>query len=248
MKANFLVLSALVITVFWIASPGLANTYFSEDFESYKAGDDITEKSDLWEMTEENPISGGIASTEQSLSGSVSALFEGMHNMGFSFQELDLPETYVVSCWFFHDAEQSPPPEAVVTLADVFPVTGNWFGVGTKSEAVKEEDYTYRDKKGTGTYEDTGIPRRTDWVNFVFLVEPGETKLLIDEKEIYKAEVGSEYFVGFLLSRGWAGAGGSVFLDDVCIADTVEEIPKWAAVKTLNKLSVTWGTLKRFLH
>lgn len=250
MKANFLVLPALVIAVFWIALPGFAKIYFSENFESYKDGDDLVKKVDFWVMTDldSNPIGGGIASTKQSLpNGHVSALFEEKRSMGFSFEKLKLPKTYVVSCWFYHDAKQSPPPQAIVNMAESLTSSGTWLGVGTMPEAVEPQNYTYRDKKGTKIYEDTGIPRRTDWVNFVYMVEQGKTKLLIDGKEVYEAKFGSEYFGMFRLTREYV-SGGIVFLDDIYIADTVDEIPKGTAVKPLGKLSVTWGMLKSSSH
>jgi len=250
MRVRYL-LSVVMLLLVFAHTPAHAEVYFSEDFEAYDDGVDIGEESDVWEMTEpnDNPIGAGIASSNQALSGQKSALFDDARCMGFPFAVLGLPESYVVSTWFYHDPDQDPPPDAIVTMIpDAYPGGGgSWLGIGTRNQAVVPENYTFRDKTGTGIYEDTGIPRRAEWVQFVFVVNSDATNLYVDGKEIYTANIASSRYNGYQMSRTppWGAQNGEVFIDDVMIADTMEEIAAAQSVSAAGKLISTWGGLKR---
>ena len=249
MRFSYLFLVVLLLVFSY--NPAHAEIYFSEDFEAYDDGVDIGEESDLWEMTEpnDNPVGAGIASSKQAFSGQKSALFDNARCMGFPFADLGLPESYVVSTWFYHDPNQDPPPDAIVTMIpDAYPGGGgSWFGVGTRIEAVDTDNYTYRDKTGTGIYEDTGIARRAEWVQFVFMVNVDSTDLYVDGKEIYTANIASSRYNGYEMSRTppWGAQTGDVFIDDVMVADTMEEVKAEQSVSAAGKLVSTWGDLKR---
>ena len=230
---------------------GYSEIYVNEDFEQFADGDEIAEESDFWEMTEpqDNPVGAGIASSKQAHSGKISAMFDDARCMGFPFADLGLPDSYVVSTWFYHDSTQSPPPDAIVTMIpDAYPGGGGtWMGMGTRIEAVEKKNYAYRDKTGTGIYEDTGIPRRTEWVQFVFVVGPESTDFYVDGEKVYTAQIDPARFNGYQMSRTppWGAQTGEVFIDDVVIADTIDEVPSTQAVSVVGKLTVTWGRLKR---
>jgi len=249
MKPGYL-FCALLFTLTLTSVAGYAEVYVNEDFEQFAEGDDIGEVSDFWEMTEpqDGPVGAGIASTKQANSGNVSALFDDARCMGFPFAELNLPENYVVSTWFYHDSTQSPPPDAIVTMIpDAYPGGGGaWMGIGTRIEALEPDNYAYRDKTGTGIYEDTKIPRRTDWVQFVFVVQPDVTDFYVDGKKVYTAEIDPARFNGYQMSRTppWGQQTGEIFIDDVVIADTMDEVPLAKAVEAAGKLTIAWGTIK----
>lgn len=250
MKARCFYAAVLVLTLSSVS--GYAKVYVNEDFEQFSDGDDIAEESDFWEMTEpqDNPVGAGIASSKQALSGKMSALFDDARCMGFPFADLELPDSYVVSTWFYHDSTQDPPPDAIVTMIpDAYPGGGgNWMGMGTRTEAVELENYAYRDKTGTSIYEDTGIPRRTEWVQFVFVVGPDATDFYVDGKKVYTAKIDPARFNGYQMSRTppWGTQTGEVFIDDVVIADTLEEVPLPHAVAGTGKLTTTWGEVKQY--
>ncbi len=246
-------LCVVVILVLTFSSVfGYAEVYVNEDFEQFTEGDDIGEESDLWEMTEpqDGPVGAGVASSKQAHSGRMSALFDDARCMGFPFAPLGLPDSYVVSTWFYHDSTQSPPPDGIVTMIpDAYPGGGgSWIGIGTRTQAVEVENYAYRDKTATGIYEDTGIPRRTEWVQFVFIVQPDATEFYVDGKKVYTAQINSARFNGYQMSRTppWGAQTGEIFIDDVVLADTLGEIPAAQAVSAVDKLTVTWGEVKRY--
>lgn len=249
MKVKYFYTAILVLAL--SSTFGYAKIYVNEDFEQFAEGDDIAEVSDFWEMTEpnDNPVGAGIASSKQALSGKMSAMFDDERNMGFPFADLNLPDSYVVSTWFYHDSTQSPPPDAlVIMIPDAYPGGGgNWMGIGTRIQAVELKNYAYRDKTGTGIYEDTGIPRRTEWVQFVFMVGPAATDFYVDGEKVYTAKIDPARFNGYQTSRtpSWGTQTGEVLIDNVVIADTLEEVPT-IAVPAIGKLTTTWGELKRF--
>jgi hypothetical protein len=251
MKVGYFYTIILILAL--SSAPGYAEIYVNEDFEQFADGDDIGKNSDFWEMTEpdDSPVGPGVASSKQAHSGKISALFDDGQCMGFPFANLNLPDNYVVSTWFYHDSTQSPPPDAIVTMIpDTYPGGGNfWMGIGTRIEALERENYTYRDKTATGIYEDTGIPRRTEWVQFVFIVQPDAMEFYVDGKKVYTAKIDTSRFTGYQLSRTpvWGKQTGEVFIDDVVIADTIDEIPLVQAVIANSKLAATWGGLKQTL-
>lgn len=135
-KSIFLVFAILSLAI----TTCYAVIYVNEDFENYANGDDIIKKEDLWVLTEpqDNPVGGGIASSKQAHSGKISAIFDQAQCMGFPYAELQLPDTYVISTWFYHDSKQMPPPDAfVIIIPDTFPGGGNtWMGLGTRIQAI----------------------------------------------------------------------------------------------------------------
>jgi len=152
---------SLALGLLWTASQGFAKIYFSEDFESYKEGDEIVDVSDVWIIGESrlNPP-GGVASKKQAHGGRMSAIFDRQSVMGVTLDELDLPDNYVAAVWFYHDSKQNPQPDCVIIMGEGKPAsnpwplgTGKWLGIGTRSLALNQKNYTYRDKTGTGKYE-----------------------------------------------------------------------------------------------
>jgi len=249
MTAKYLL--SIVSLLIFVVGTTHAEIYFSDDFESYEDGQEIANEANAWEVTEpqDNPVGGGIASTKQAHSGNTSAMFDAAQNMGFPFAPLTLPDSYAMSTWFYHDPNQDPQPDAVVILIpDTYPEGGNsWIGMGTRIQAVNLANYSYRDKLGSGLYEDSGIPRRQDWVNIVFDVGPDSTGLYLDGKEIYTATIASSRYSGCQMSRtpSWGVQTGEVFIDDVILAGTMEEIIAAQAVSSADKLAGAWGAIKK---
>jgi hypothetical protein len=68
-----------------------------------------------------------------------------------------------------------------------------------------------------------------------------------DGKKVYTAQIDPARFNGYQMSRTppWGAQTGEVFIDDVVIADTIDEVPSTQAVSVAGKLTVTWGRLKR---
>ncbi|MFC1717536.1 hypothetical protein ACFL6S_28000 [Candidatus Poribacteria bacterium] len=248
MKARYLMvfLLGLAVTMFWSINSGYAEIYFLEDFESFSNGDDIAEKSDPWEVLDDAGAS-GIASTEVSHTGQVSCVLDGKSCIGYNLalNQPDLPDSYVASVWYYHDAGQSPPPDANFIFGDVVPVWHDAILAGTRSVAPDPKNYTYRDKKGTGAVEDTDVPRKTGWIHLAFVIGQGETELYIDGQQIYESEFGSETYTVLCCERVWDVATGAVYYDNFVLADTMEETIAILAVEPVNKLTTTWGQTKR---
>lgn len=258
-RGCFLLVFLLSLTLGVLVSPGSAAIYFAEDFESYKEGDEIVDVSD-W-IFAENATAGGMASKKQALSGEMSAVFDRISVMGVTLGELNLPGNYVVSVWFYHDSKQDPQPDCVAIMGtgDGWPGgqepaggTASWLGIGTRSQALNQDNYAYRDKTGTGLYEDTGVARVTGWVNFIFVVEEERTTCIVEGNDAYENENGANFYAnsGFEISRdpswGEHAEKGEVFVDDVVFADTVDEALKYfkIAVEPSEKLASTWGNMK----
>lgn len=248
MKIKCFFIAIMILTL--SSTFGFAKIYVNEGFEQFAEGVDIGQKSDFWEMTEpaDNPVGAGIASSKQAHTGKISALFDKGQCMGFPFANLKLPGNYIVSTWFYHDSKQTPPPDAIVILIpDAYPGGGNfWIGMGTRTQAVVLQDYAYRDKTGTGIYEDTKVPRRTEWVQFVFAISPNATDLYVDGKKVYTAKIAATRYNGYEMSRtpAWGAQTGEVFIDDVIVADKMEEVPQ--ADLEADKLAATWGKIKLY--
>lgn len=247
MKAIYSVVFALgfAVTVFWYASFGYAEVYFFEDFESFSNGDDIAEKSDVWEVLDDAGTS-GMASTEVAHTGRVSCVLEGKSCIGYNLTALnpELPDSYVASVWYYHDADQDPAPDANFVFGDVVPVWNDAILVGTRSVAPDAKNYTYRDKKGTGVVEDTGVPRKTGWVHLAFVIGEGETDLYIDGDKIHGSSFGSETYKVLCCERVWDVTTGDVYYDDFVLSDTIEEALAVIAVELAGKVSTTWANIK----
>ena len=188
----------------------------------------------------------GIASTEVAHTGRVSCLLEGKSCIGYNLAAWnpELPDSYVASVWYYHDADQDPAPDANFVFADVIPVWHDAILVGTRSVAPDPKNYTYRDKKGTGTVEDTKVPRKTGWVHLAFVIEEGETELYIDGQSIYKSNFGSETYTVLCCERVWDVTTGDVYYDNFVLSDTMEEALAVIAVEPAGKIAATWGSLK----
>lgn len=246
MKATYSIVFILgfVVTMLWGASSGYAEVYFFDDFESFANGDDIAEKSDSWAVMENAPAS-GIASTAVVHTGQASCVLEGHTCLGYNLAlNEELPKSYVASVWYYHDAGQDPPPDANFVFADVAPVWNAAILVGTRSVAPRPKNYTYRDKKGTNTVEDTNVPRKTDWVHLAFVIKDGETKVYIDGQEIHKSDFGSETYTALCLERVWDVKTGPVYYDNFVLSDTIEEAIAAIAVEPAGKLAAKWGRLR----
>ena len=245
MKTTYLVMFLLgfAVALYWNARDGYAKVYFFEDFESFSDGDNIAEKSDAWEVFDGAQAS-GIASTRLAHTGKVSCVLEGNSCIGYNFLNKELPDSYVASVWYYHDANQSPPPDANFVFADVVPVWNDAVLVGTRSIAPKPKNYTYRDKKGTGIVEDTKVPRKTNWVHLAFVIGKGETEIYIDGQKIYQSKFGSETYTVLCCERVWDVTTGDVYYDNFVLADTLKETIDILAVEPASKLSTTWANIK----
>jgi hypothetical protein len=246
MKVTYLAafLVGFSVTMFWSVSFAPAKVYLFEDFESFSDGDDIAEKSDVWEVMENAPA-GGIASSEVAHTGQISCVLDGHTCLGYNLAlNEELPDSYVASVWYYHDADQDPAPDANFVFGDVVPVWNDAILVGTRSTAAKSENYTYRDKKGTGAVENTKVPRKTDWVHLALVIEAGQTELYIDGDKIYTSNFGSESYTVFCFERVWDVMEGAVYYDNFVLADTMEESLAVIAVRPMGKLPATWGSLK----
>jgi len=246
MKVTYLTVFFLgfAVTMFWYASSAYAKIYFFDDFESFSDGDDIAQKSDFWEVLDGAQAS-GIASTKVAHTGQVSCVLVGNSCIGHNLAlDAELPDSYVASVWYYHDADQDPAPDADFVFADVVPVWNDAVLVGTRSIAPDPKNYAYRDKKGTRVEEDTKVPRKTDWVHLAFVIGKGETEIYIDGEKIYKSNFGSETYSVLCCERVWDVTTGDVYYDNFVLADTMEETLAAIAVEPAGKLTATWGSLK----
>lgn len=247
MKVIYLMvfLMGFAVMVFWDASSVYAKIYFLEDFENFSDGDDIAQKSDFWEVLDGAQAS-GIASTRVAHRGQVSCVLEGNSCIGHNLAlNPELPDSYVASVWYYHDADQSPAPDANFVFADIVPVWNDAILVGTRSIAPDPRNYTYRDKKGTRIEEDTKVPRKTNWVHLAFVIGKGETELYIDSQKIYKSKFGSETYSVLCCERVWDVTTGDVYYDDFVLADTMEETLAILAVEPAGKLITTWASIRK---
>ena len=237
-------LLGFVVLMLWNVSSGYAEIYLYEDFESFSAGDDLVEKGDFWELLD-GAQAPGMASTEVAHTGRVSCVLQGNSCIGYNLAlDPGLPESYVASVWYYHDADQSPAPDANFVFADVVPVWNDAILVGTRSVAPDPDNYTYRDKKGAGIVEDTNVPRKTDWVHLAFVIGDGKTDLYIDGQRIYESAFGSETYAVLCCERVWDVTTGDVYYDNFALSDTMEEALAIIAVEPAGKLTTTWGSIR----
>jgi hypothetical protein len=246
MKVSCLLVFLLgfAVLMFWDVSSGYAEIYLYEDFESFSDGDDIVDKSDSWELLD-GAQAPGIASAEVVHTGQLSCVLQGNSCIGHNLTlNPELPDSYVASVWYYHDADQSPAPDANFVFADVVPVWNDAILVGTRSVAPKPDNYTYRDKKGAGIVEDTKVPRKTGWVHLAFVIGDGETELYIDGQKIYTSDFGSETYTVICCERVWDVTTGDVYYDNFVLADTMEEALAVISVEPAGKLTTTWGSIR----
>lgn len=237
-------LLGFAVAIFWSAGFASAEIYVLDDFESYSDGDDIAEKSDIWEVME-NAAAGGIATAEVACTGQLSCVLDGHTCLGYNLAlNENLPDSFVASIWYYHDAGQDPPPDANFAFADSAPVWSDAILVGTRSVATKPKNYTYRDKKGTGAVEDTKVSRKTDWVHLAFVIEQGKTELYVDGDKIHTSDFGSETYSLLCIERVWDVQDGPVYYDNFVLSDTMDEAIAILAVEPGGKMTSTWGSLK----
>ena len=246
MKVTYLMVFVLsfAVVMFCGVSSGYAEIYFFEDFEGLSDGDDVAQESDVWEVLDDAQAS-GIASTVVAHTGQVSCVLQGNSCIGYNLAlDEGLPESYVASVWYYHDADQDPPPDANFIFGDVVPVWHDAILVGTRSVAPDTDNYTYRDKKGTATVEDTEVPRKSDWVHLAFVIESDKTDLYIDGQKIHESAFGSQTYTVLCCERVWAVTTGDVYYDSFVLADTMEETTAVIAVEPAGKLTTNWGEIK----
>ncbi len=197
-----------------------AKIYLWEDFEGFTPGESL-DTTGVWVQQGSEPL--GIASNALSYpSGGISGYFEERAGIRHIISEGELPNEFVISAWYYHDAS-GPPPHYMLVFRG--PAGSDWLGVGTV-ETV--ENYSIRDKRGTGQETDTGVPRK-DWVNIVWQVTQDGTEIFLDGQSVYTSVITGDTwrtagsFIWF--ANVWA-ASGYAYLDSIGIADTLEEIGK----------------------
>jgi len=246
MKVMYLLVFVLSfgVAMFWSAGSGRAEIYFYEDFESYSDGDDVAQKSDDWEVLDDATAS-GTASNVVAHTGQMSCVLQGNSCIGYNLAlDPDIPESYVASVWYCHDADQDPPPGANFVFGDVTPVWSDAILVGTRSVAPNPDNYTYRDKKGDAVVADTKVPRKSDWVNFTFVIEADRTDIYIDGKEIHNSEFGSLTYKVLCCERVWPVTDGDVYYDNFVLADTMQDTLSAIAMEPAGKSTTMWGKIK----
>jgi len=223
-----------------------AKVYLWEDFEGYAPGESL-DTSGVW--VQQGSAALGVASDAMSYpAGGMSGYFEEQAGIRHLISEGELPGVFVISAWYYHDAS-GPPPHYMLVFKG--PSGSDWLGVGTV-ETI--ENYSIRDKKGTGEETDTGVPRR-DWVNIVWQVSQDGTEVFLDGQSVYTSIIPGETWRtegSFLwFANVWADAGYA-YLDSVGIADTLQEIgepsvpasnpkPADGALHANTWVSLTWS-------
>ena len=204
--------------VFTTSSIVGANIYVWEDFEGFAPGESL-DTSGLW--VQQGSAAVGVASDAMSYpAGGMSGYFEQQAGIRHLITEGELPGVFVISAWYYHDSS-GPPPHYMLVFRG--PAGTDWLGVGTV-ETV--ENYSIRDKMGTGEETDTGVPRK-DWVNIVWQVTQDGTEVFLDGLSVYTSVIPGDTwrtpgsFIWF--ANVWADAGYA-YLDSVGIADTLREI------------------------
>jgi hypothetical protein len=246
MKAMYLLVFVLsfAVAMFWCAGSGRAEIYFFEDFEGYSDGDDVANESDIWEVLDAAQAS-GIASTVVAHTGQMSCVLQGNSCIGINLDlSVDMPESFVASVWYYHDADQDPPPDSNFVFGDVVPIWNDAILVGTRSVAPDPDNYTYRDKKGDAVVADTKVQRKSDWVNLTFVIEENRTDLYIDGEEIHNSDFGSLTYRVLCCERVWDVTTGDVFYDNFVLADTIEDALSVIAVESAGKSTTMWGKIK----
>jgi len=197
-----------------------ANIYLWENFEGFAPGESL-DATGVWVQQGTEPL--GIASDALSHpAGGISGYFEQRAGIRHTISEGELPSEFVISAWFYHDAS-GPPPHYMLVFKG--PAGNDWLGVGTV-ETV--ENYSIRDKRGTGQETDTGVQRK-DWVHIVWQVTQDGTEIFLDGQSVYTSVITGDTwrtagsFIWF--ANTWA-ASGYAYLDSIGIADTLQEIEK----------------------
>ncbi|MBC8457275.1 MAG: hypothetical protein H8D67_04680 [Deltaproteobacteria bacterium] len=256
-KFVFAFLLFFALAGFMTASLADAKVYLLGDFESFSDGDKIPGKSEVWVHNNNNATLDAEASKDKSYpSGGISVRFDNplggnwpdVQCIGLDLTTFNLPEEYVLSCYYWHRADDKPPPDFMACLVGGF----GWLGLGTRGEdvhdvgGVAEEvtEYVYRDKAGDKLYHSSGVPRKADWVHLAFVVSKKGVDCLIDGKKVYTSSVTSADVPGFFMGTMWDAPKNPVYVDYLVIADTLEEAQTKAAVKPYGKLASTWGSLK----
>ena len=216
-----------------------ADIYLMEDFESYKVGD-LLDSGDMWIVHQSASAPGEASDVVSYPPGGKSGYFPGESAIRHNFSVGDLPEEFVVSAFYYHDPKADPPPHYMLSFRG--PASNENLFVGTV-ETV--DNYSFRDKLGTGAETDTGVARK-EWVNIVWRVTKDNTIILLDGEEVYTSPLNGV----ILSSEGsfmWFGNvwvdAGEAYLDSLMIASTQEEATT-AAVDARGKLSITWAALK----
>ena len=204
--------------VFTTSSLVGANIYLWEDFEGFAPGESL-DTSGVW--VQQGAAALGVASDAMSYpAGGMSGYFEEQAGIRHLITEGELPGVFVISAWYYHDAS-GPPPHYMLVFRG--PAGTDWLGVGTV-ETI--ENYSIRDKMGTGEETDTGVPRK-DWVNIVWQVTQDGTEVFLDGLSVYTSVIPGDTWRtegSFLwFANVWADAGYA-YLDSVGIADTLREI------------------------
>jgi hypothetical protein len=197
-----------------------AKIYLWEDFEGFTPGESL-DTTGVWVQQGTSPL--GIASDVLSYpSGGISGYFEEMAGIRHVISEGELPSEFFISAWYYHDAS-GPPPHYMLVFRG--PAGSDWLGVGTV-ETI--ENYSIRDKRGTGQETDTGVSRK-NWVNIVWQVTQDGTEVFLDGHSVYTSVIPGDTwrtpgsFIWF--ANVWADSGYA-YLDNIGIADTLEEIGK----------------------
>jgi hypothetical protein len=223
-----------------------ANIYLWEDFEGFAPGESL-DTSGVW--VQQGSAALGVASDAMSYpAGGMSGYFEEQAGIRHLITEGELPGEFVISAWYYHDAS-GPPPHYMLVFRG--PAGTDWLGVGTV-ETI--ENYSIRDKMGTGEETDTGVPRK-DWVHIVWQVTQDGTEVFLDGQSVYTSVIPGDTWRtegSFLwFANVWADAGYA-YLDSIGIADTLQEIgepsplasnpnPADGVLQTNTWVNLTWS-------
>ena len=218
-----------------------AEIYLIDDFESYNDGESL-DAGDIWVVHQGALAPGEASDTVSYPPGGKSGYFPGESAIQHNFSAGDLPDTFVISAFYYHDPKADPPPHYNLVFRG--PASNENLFVGTV-ETV--DNYSIRDKLGTAAEVDTGVARK-EWVNIIWRVTADDTTVLFDGEEVYVSPLNGV----ILMSEGsfiWFGNvwidDGEAYLDSLIIADTEEEATSLtSAVDAREKLSTMWAALK----
>jgi len=235
-----------------------AEVYLLEDFESFLDGSPVPGDSEIWVHNNTNAsLDANVSNDESYPSGGVSARFDNplggdwpdVQCIGLNFADLDLPEEFVFSCYYWHNSDAMPPADFMACLVGGF----GWLGLGTRGADVHgagggvAEDvtqYVYRDKSGDSLYHSSNITRRSEWVNLAFILSPEGTDCMIDGEVVHSSEVNSSTATEFYMGTMWDAPANPIYIDYVIIADSMEETQVPSLVQPSDKLASTWGCIR----
>jgi hypothetical protein len=239
MCRTFMILVGILFTLS-LSLTAHAEIYLMDDFEFYKVGESL-DAGDIW-IVHQGALAPGEASDAVSYPpGGKSGHFVGQQGIKHIFSEGDLPDTFVISAYYYHDPTADPPPHYMLVFKG--PGGNDWLGIGTV-ETV--ENYSFRDKMSGNVETDTGIKRK-EWVNIIWYVTADDATIMLDGEEVHTSTLNGKIwssegsFIWF--ANSWVDEG-EAYLDSLVIADTREEIDQLMAVDSRGKLSTTWGELK----